>query len=112
VLLPGASREQALTRYRDALWAMQWKYSDMEDSAVRPLPPPAAPPFDRSLDALVKGRATFAGRPDEIVDALLDIRRQAGVSLEFVARSYFPLLEFAEQTDLMQQLAEGVAPHI
>ncbi len=38
VLLPGPSREAALARYADALYAMQWKYSDMEDSAARPLP--------------------------------------------------------------------------
>ena len=38
VLLPGPSRAEALARYRDALWAMQWKYSDMEASAARPLP--------------------------------------------------------------------------
>ena len=44
VLLPGASRQEALARHRDALWAMQWKYSDMEASATRSLPPPSAPP--------------------------------------------------------------------
>lgn len=112
VLLPGDSREAALTRYRDALWAMQWKYSDMEASAVRPLPPPAPPPFAGSLDTLVKGRATYAGRPEAIVEALLDIRQRAGVPVDFVARSHFPLLEFDAQVDLMQQLAEGVAPHV
>ena len=112
VLLPGASREEALARYRDALWAMQWKYSDMEASATRPLPPPAAPAFDRPDDALVKGRATYAGTTDELVEALLDIRRLAGVPLEFVARSHFPLLAHDAQVDLMQQLAEGVAPHV
>ena len=112
ILLPGASREDALARYRDPLWAMQWKYSDMEASATRPLPPPAAPPFDRPADALVKGRATFAGTPDEIVEALLDIREQAGVPVELVARSHFPLLEYDAQVDLMEQLAEGVAPHV
>ena len=112
VLLPGASREEALARYRDALWAMQWKYSDMGASATRPLPPPSPPPFDRPDDALVKGRATYAGTPDELVEALLDIRKQAGVPVEFVARSYFPLLEYDAQRDLMQQLSEGVAPHI
>ena len=112
VLLPGASREQALAHYREALWAMQWKYSDMEASATRPLPPPSPPPFDRPDDALVKGRAVYAGAPDELVEALLDIRRQAGVPVEFVARSHFPLLEYEAQLDLMGSLAEGVAPHV
>ena len=112
VLLPGASQAAALARYRDPLWAMQWKYSDMEASASRPLPPPSAPPFDRPDEALLKRGATYAGTPDELVNALNDIRRQAGVPVEFVARSHFPLLAYAAQVDLMQQLAEGVAPHV
>jgi alkanesulfonate monooxygenase SsuD/methylene tetrahydromethanopterin reductase-like flavin-dependent oxidoreductase (luciferase family) len=112
VLLPGPSREAALTRHADALWAMQWKYSDMEVSAGRPLPPPAAPAFDGSPEALAKGRSTFSGPPDQLVEALLDIRRQAGVPVEFAARSYFPLLELDDQLELMAQLAEGVAPHV
>ncbi len=112
VLLPGPSRGEALARYRDALWAMQWKYSDMEASAIRPLPPPSPPPFAGADDDLAKGRATFAGTPDQLVEALLRIRKQVGVPLDFVARSHFPLLEYDEQVDLMQQLAEGVAPHV
>jgi hypothetical protein len=112
VLLPGTSRAGALARYRDALWAMQWKYSDMEASAVRPLPPPAAPAFDRPDEDLVRGRATYAGTPDQLVEALLDIRRRAGVPVELVARSHFPLLEYDAQLDLMAQLASGVAPHV
>jgi len=112
VLLPGASREKALARYRDVLWAMQWKYSDMEASAARSLPAVTPPPFNRPDEALVRGRATYAGPSDELVEALLDIRKQAGVPLEFVARSHFPLLEYDAQVDLMQQLAEGVAPHV
>jgi probable F420-dependent oxidoreductase len=112
VLLPGASREAALARYRDVLWAMQWKYSDMGASATRPLPPPSPPPFDRPDDALVKGRAAYAGVTDELVDALLDIRQRAGVPVEFVARSHFPFLEYEAQVELMGLLAEGVAPHI
>ena len=56
VLLPGASTAEALARYRDAAWAMRWKYSDMEASAIRPLPAAAPPPYDRPDDALVKGR--------------------------------------------------------
>jgi probable F420-dependent oxidoreductase len=112
VLLPGRSRAEALARYRDVLWAMQWKYSDMEASAVRSLPSAIPPPFEGPIDALVKGRATSVGPPDELVEAMLDIRKQAGVPVEFVARSHFPLLEYTAQLELMQQLAEGVAPHV
>jgi probable F420-dependent oxidoreductase len=112
VLLPGDSRAEALARYRDALWAMQWKYADMEASAARPLPPPAPPPFDRPDEDLVKGRSTYAGTPDQLVEALLDIRAQAGVPVEFVARSYMPLLDYGAQIELMERLAEGVAPHV
>ncbi len=112
VLLPGPSREEALARYRDPLWAMQWKYSDMEESAARALPPPPPPAYTRTDEDLVRGRATYAGTSDEIVLALLEIRSRAGVPVEFVARSYFPPLEYADQIELMQQLAEGVAPHL
>ena len=40
------------------------------------------------------------------------IRERAGVPVEFVARSHFPLLELDAQLELMRQLAEGVAPHV
>jgi probable F420-dependent oxidoreductase len=112
VLLPGASRAEALARYGDALWAMQWKYADMGASATRALPAATPPPFTGPVEELAKGRATYAGAPDEIVEALLDIRRRAGVPVEFVARSHFPLLAYDAQVDLMAQLAEGVAPHV
>ncbi len=112
VLLPGPTREAALARYSDGVWAMQWKYSDMEASATRPLPAVSPPAFDGAEDALVRGRATYAGTADELVEALLDIRQQAGVPVEFVARSHVPLLGYGAQLDLMQQLAEGVAPHV
>jgi probable F420-dependent oxidoreductase len=112
VLLPGISREAALARYRDALWSMEWKYSDMEASAVRPLPPPASPPYHRPDEALLKRRTAYAGTTDQLVETLQDIRRRARAPVEFVARSYLPLLGYDEQVELMQQLAEGVAPHV
>jgi probable F420-dependent oxidoreductase len=112
VLLPGASRQEALARYRDPLWAMLWKYRDMTGSASRSLPPPSPPPFDRPDDELMLGRATYAGTTDELVESLIDLRNQAGVPLEFVARAYFPLLEYDAQVRLMQELAESVAPHL
>jgi probable F420-dependent oxidoreductase len=111
-LLPGASREEALARYRDAAWAMSWKYSDMEASATRPLPPPSPPPFNRPDDALLKHRTILAGTTDELVEALLDIRAKVPVAVELVARSHLPMLELDEQVELMEQLAAGVAPHV
>lgn len=112
ILLPGASREEALTRYRDAVWALNWKYSDMEASATRALPPPATPAFDRPDEALLKGRTAYAGSPEQILEVLLDIRQQAAVPVEFVARSHLPLLGYGAQLELMQTLAEDVAPHL
>jgi len=112
VLLPGPSREEAMRRYREALWAMQWKYSDMEASGSRPLPVAVPPPLTSSDEELTRGRATYAGTADELVEALLDIRRRAGVPVELAARCHFPLLEYGAQVELMTQLAEGVAPHV
>ncbi len=112
ILMPGASREDALRRYRDAVWAVNWKYSDMEASATRPLPPVAPPAFDRPDDSILKRRTTFAGTTEELVEQLLEIRNQASVPVEFVARSHLPLLDYDAQIDVMQQLAEDVAPHV
>jgi probable F420-dependent oxidoreductase len=112
ILLPGASRADALARYRDAVWALNWKYGDMEASATRPLPPPSPPPFKRPDDSLLSRRTTHAGTTDELVEALHEVRDGLPVSVEFVARSHLPFLEYAAQVDLMEQLAEGVAPHV
>jgi hypothetical protein len=84
----------------------------MEASATRPLPAVTPPPFEGPDAALVRGRATYIGQPEAIVESLLEIRAQSGVPVEFVARSHFPLLAYDEQVDLMAQLAEGVAPHL
>jgi probable F420-dependent oxidoreductase len=112
ILLPGASRADALARYRDAVWALNWKYSDMEASATRPLPVASPPPFVRDDESLLKRRTAHAGTPDELVEALLEIRNGVSVPVEFVARSHLPFLEYSAQVEVMQQLAEGVAPHV
>jgi probable F420-dependent oxidoreductase len=112
VLLPGPSQAEALSTYRDALWALHWKYSDMEASATRSLPPPAAPPFIRPDEALVRNRAVLVGPAEVIVEALLDMRTRAGVPVDFVARSHLSLLGIDAQLELMERLAEDVAPHV
>ena len=112
ILLPGDSRADALACYRDAVWALNWKYSDMEASATRPLPPASPPPFDRADDSLLTRRTAHAGTPAELVEALLEVRNGVPVPVEFVARSHLPMLGYEAQVEVMQQLAEGVAPHV
>ena len=112
ILLPGASRADALARYRDAVWALNWKYSDMEASATRPLPPASPPPFEGDAEKLLKRRTTHAGTPAELVEALLAVRNQVPVPVEFVARSHLPPLDYDAQVEVMEQLAGGVAPHV
>jgi probable F420-dependent oxidoreductase len=112
VMLPGSSKQDALDRYSDHLWAMMWKYGDMEASASRSLPPPEPPPLDDSKRDRLFGRATVAGSGEEIVDYLSNIREQAGFAVEFVARSYFHTLDYNDQRELMQHLAEDVSPQV
>ena len=112
ILLPGPSQDEALARYRDAVWALNWKYSDMEASASRPLPAASPPPFDRPDASLLSRGTTHAGTTDELVEKLLEIRAAAGVPVEFVARSHLPFLDYGAQVELMEQLAERVAPHV
>jgi probable F420-dependent oxidoreductase len=112
VMLPGVTSEEAMDRYLDHAWQMYWKYQDMEASADRPGPPPPAPPFDETKRDRLYGRSTVAGSGEQMVDTLNQIREEAGLPVEFAARSYFHTLEYEDQVELMQQLAEEVAPHI
>jgi probable F420-dependent oxidoreductase len=112
VILPGSSADDAWARYTDHLWQMTWKYTDMEASANRPGPPPPAPQLTEDDRGALLRRATIAGSSEEIVESLLELRDKAGMPVEFVARSYFPTLEYEAQLELMQQLAEEVAPRV
>jgi probable F420-dependent oxidoreductase len=112
VMLPGQSEQEAMDRYQDDLWQMMWKYSDMEASARRMGPPPTAPALTDETRSRIFERSTIAGTPDQIVDTLSGIRERVGIEIEFVTRSFLPTLGHAQQIELMQQLAEEVAPHI
>jgi alkanesulfonate monooxygenase SsuD/methylene tetrahydromethanopterin reductase-like flavin-dependent oxidoreductase (luciferase family) len=95
---------------------MSWKYEDMGASATRTGPPaqspPVAPPLGTGREDRLRGRTVFVGRPEDIVESLLEIRRTAGVPVEFVARSFFHTLETGAQMELMDRLATEVAPHL
>lgn len=112
VMLPADNADEAFDLYTDHVWQMMWKYRDMEASTTRPLPPPAAPAFDVSKRDRLFGRSTVAGTGEQIVEYLLEIRDAASLEVEFAARSYFHTLQYDRQVELMQQLAEDVAPHV
>ena len=84
----------------------------MEASARRSLPAASPPSFEGEAEKLLARRTAHAGTSDELVEALLEVRNQVPVPVEFVARSHLPLLEYSAQVEVMQQLAEGVAPHV
>ena len=112
ILLPGPSREEALARYRDrpvgdAVEVL--RHGGLGDQVAAAAGRAGVRSPDRSARA---GPGDVRRPPAALVEALLDIRRQAGVPVEFVARSHFPLLEYDAQVELMGQLAEGVAPHV
>lgn len=110
VMLPGGSAKEAWNEYGDHVWHMTWKYSDMEASSRRSGPPPDAPEFTDEDRERMASRTVFAGTPDEIVGSLRQLREQAGVPVDFVARSYFPTLAYERQVELMATLATEVAP--
>ena len=109
VMFPGSNRETAWERGRDHVHAMRWKYGDMEASASRAgeLPEPA--PLSAEDDDKLR-KATLVGSGSDIAEQVASIRRAAGVDIDIVARSYFPTLSYTEQVEIMQQLAEEVAP--
>lgn len=110
VMLPGESEEAAWEEYTDHVWHMTWKYSDMEESSRRSGPPPLPPEMGEEDLARLQSRTTFAGTPDEIARSLTELRDRAGVPVDFVARSYFPTLDYERQVELMATLANEVAP--
>ena len=112
VMLPGPTEQEAWDRYADHVWHMSWKYTDMEASTNRPGSPVAAPPMAAKAEERLRSRSMLAGPPARIVSDLLEIREEAGVPVEFVARSFFATLPYEDQVALMQQLAEEVAPHL
>ena len=112
IIYPCDDPEAGWEELRDHLWHLTWKYRDMVPSAIRPGPPPAAPPLATDQAGKLRERAVIIGPPDQIVEELLEVRAQSGVDTEFVARSYFATMEYDRQVELMQRLASEIAPHL
>ena len=111
-IFPTDTEETGWVEAEEHIRNMEWKYEDMEASATRSGPIHVAPPMDRGVLSARKHTDALVGPPDRIVERLLSLREQAGVPVEFVARSYFHTLEYARQQELMQRVAEEIGPHL
>jgi probable F420-dependent oxidoreductase len=109
VMVPGSDPDAAWSGGRAHVHSMRWKYGDMESSAGRSGPLPHPPPLSAKAEDKLRA-ATLLGTGTDIAERIAAIRQGAGVDLDIVARSYFPTMTFGEQAEVMQQLAEEVAP--
>jgi probable F420-dependent oxidoreductase len=112
ILYPAASVEGGWKEVEPHLWHMMWKYSDMERSANRSSPVPAAPPLTDDGRRHLRQRAAYAGPSDHLVEQLTVLRDSVDVPVDLVARSFFATMENSRQSELMEQLATEVAPHL
>ena len=107
VIFPTSDPAEALPH----VWHQVWKYSDMEASATRRGPLPAAPPLSPDIEAQLRKRLVV-GSGDEIVTYLRGIQERVEVPVQFVARSHFATLPLARQVEVVDQLAEEVLPSV
>jgi alkanesulfonate monooxygenase SsuD/methylene tetrahydromethanopterin reductase-like flavin-dependent oxidoreductase (luciferase family) len=112
VMYPCDDPDDGWAEVADAVWTMMWKYGDMEASSTRPGPPPSPLPPPDDLEARLRARSFLVDTPERIVAQLLDLRRQAGTPVEFVARSHFPTFPPDRQAELMDRLVTEVAPFL
>jgi len=112
VIFPAETEKAGWGEAEEHIRNMEWKYSDMEASATRSGPIRFAPPIDREELSRSLHTDALVGSPELIIERLLNLRDQAGVPVEFVARSYFHTLEHARQRELMQRVAEEIGPHL
>ena len=112
ILYPASSEDQGWDEIGQHVWNMSWKYGDMEPSATRSGQVKYAPQLSEADEKSLRWRSALVGPSDQIVEELRSIRDRIGVPIDFVARSFFPTLEFDRQLEIMQRLAEEVGPHL
>ena len=112
ILVPADSVAAGWDAAGEHIWHLSWKYRDMGPSATRSGANPAAPPLTPELRSKLAERAAFVGPSEYIVEQLHAIRDAVGVEVDFMARSYLHTLDFERQVELMEQLADEVAPHV
>ncbi len=105
----GPDADTAWAEVRDHVWAMRWKYGDMEASADRTGPIPVPPPPDSATEERMRA-ATLVGPAEAVAETIRGYRKQVGVDFDFVARSYWPAMPLARQREIVAQLAGELMP--
>ncbi len=105
----GPDADAAWEEVRDHVWAMRWKYGDMEASAARTGPVPEPPRPDDATTARLR-QATLAGPADAVAETIRGYRDQVGVDFDFVARAYWPAMPLSRQREIVEQLATELMP--
>jgi probable F420-dependent oxidoreductase len=94
---------------RDHVHHMRWKYSDMEDSAVRIGSIPRPPRLDTTTEEKLRANV-LVGPADLIATKVRRIESRAGVPLHLVARSYFPAMSAQQQREGLLRIGEELIP--
>lgn len=107
VVFPTDDPDEALPH----VWHQRWKYSDMSDSATRRGGIAATPPLDDVMAEKTR-KISVIGTSEQIVEYFRAVKEQVGVPLRLVARSHFATVPFTRQLEIVDQLAEEVAPFV
>ena len=109
VIHPCDDPEAGWREIRDHVHHVRWKYSDMGASATRTGPVPAPPPLDASAEERLRANV-LVGPAELIAEQLQEIEAQVAVPLHLIARSYFPAMDFPQQLEGLQRIAEELLP--
>jgi len=109
IVYPCSDPDKGWQEIRNHVHHMRWKYGDMEPSAGRSGPVPDPPPIDEDTEHRLR-ESVLIGPAPHIAGRLLELQEKAGVPLHLVARSYFPGMSLARQTEIAQRIAEELFP--
>jgi alkanesulfonate monooxygenase SsuD/methylene tetrahydromethanopterin reductase-like flavin-dependent oxidoreductase (luciferase family) len=90
---------------------VSWKYEDMEHARRSGGPPQPPPDADGPAEAALRESIIF-GTAEEVAARIRRFDEAAGGDLHFIARLYWPGMDFVLQKETMQMFAESVAPRL